>query len=57
MTTTMTSSSSITSVANPLIISGNLTELEGGGGGLLEETAENKSCLADVEVELLGLMP
>ncbi|CAN7070485.1 unnamed protein product, partial [Brassica oleracea var. botrytis] len=28
MTTTMTSSSSITSVANPLIISGNLTELD-----------------------------
>ncbi|KAH0901359.1 hypothetical protein HID58_040862 [Brassica napus] len=57
MTTAMTSSSSITSVANPLIISGNLIELEGGGGGLQEETAENKPCLADVEVELLGLMP
>ncbi|WZY72804.1 hypothetical protein YC2023_005044 [Brassica napus] len=50
----MTSSSPITSVANPLIISGNVTELEG-GGGLREETAENKSCLADVEVELLVL--
>ncbi|CAH8353583.1 unnamed protein product [Eruca vesicaria subsp. sativa] len=38
ITTTMTSSSPI----------------EGGGGGLREETAENKSCLADVEVKLLG---
>ncbi|KAF8107387.1 hypothetical protein N665_0122s0029 [Sinapis alba] len=54
MTTTMTSSSPITSVANPLISTGNVTELEGGGGGLREETAENKSCLADVEVKLLG---
>lgn len=57
MTTTTTSSSSpITAVANqtqPLIITGNVTELEG-GGGLQEETAENKSCLADVEVKLLG---
>jgi len=57
MTTTTTSSSSpITTVANqaqPLIITGNVTELEG-GGGLREETAENKSCLADVEVKLLG---
>ncbi|CAH8261637.1 unnamed protein product [Arabidopsis lyrata] len=57
MTTTTTSSSSpITAVANqtqPLIITGNVTELEG-GGGLREETAENKSCLADVEVKLLG---
>ncbi|XP_033144212.1 transcription factor FAMA isoform X4 [Brassica rapa] len=26
----------------------------GGGGGIREETAENKSCLADVEVKLLG---
>ncbi|WZZ17414.1 hypothetical protein YC2023_086817 [Brassica napus] len=25
----------------------------GGGGGLREETAENESCLADVEVKLL----
>ncbi|RZS25432.1 hypothetical protein BHM03_00058640, partial [Ensete ventricosum] len=25
-----------------------------GGGGLLEETAESKSCLADIEVRLLG---
>ncbi|ESQ37258.1 hypothetical protein EUTSA_v10002990mg [Eutrema salsugineum] len=31
----------------------NVTELEG-GGGRREETAENKSCLADVEVKLLG---
>uniref|UniRef100_A0A0D3BT16 Uncharacterized protein n=1 Tax=Brassica oleracea var. oleracea TaxID=109376 RepID=A0A0D3BT16_BRAOL len=31
----------------------NVTVLEGGGGGLREETAENKLCLADVEVELL----
>ncbi|KAH0891875.1 hypothetical protein HID58_054304 [Brassica napus] len=54
MTTTMTSSSPITSVANPLISTGNVTELEGGGGGIREETAENKSCLADVEVKLLG---
>lgn len=55
MTTTTTSSSSpINSVANPLIITGNVTELEGGGGGIREETAENKSCLADVEVKLLG---
>ncbi|KAL0846480.1 hypothetical protein Bca101_019726 [Brassica carinata] len=29
----------------------------GGGEGLREETRENKSCLADVEVELLSLMP
>ncbi|KAJ4872329.1 Transcription factor FAMA [Raphanus sativus] len=54
MTTTMTSSSPITSVVNPLTSTGNVTELEGGGGGLQEETAENKSCLADVEVKLLG---
>ncbi|KAG2330560.1 hypothetical protein Bca52824_001740 [Brassica carinata] len=55
--TTMTSSSPITSVANLLNINGNVTELEGGGEGLREETRENKSCLADVEVELLSLMP
>ncbi|ESQ37244.1 hypothetical protein EUTSA_v10002558mg [Eutrema salsugineum] len=54
MNTTTTSSSPITSVANPLIITGSVTELEGGGGGLREETAEKKSCLADVEVKLLG---
>ncbi|CAA7045671.1 unnamed protein product [Microthlaspi erraticum] len=55
MTTTTTSSSSpITSVTNPLIITGNVTDLESGGGGFREETAENKSCLADVEVKLLG---
>ncbi|KAJ4887253.1 Transcription factor FAMA [Raphanus sativus] len=53
MTTTTTTSSPITSVNNPLIITGNVTESEG-GGGLQEETAENKSCLADVEVKLLG---
>ncbi|XP_010513159.1 PREDICTED: transcription factor FAMA [Camelina sativa] len=57
MTTTTTSSSSpVTAVANqaqPLIINGHVTEIEG-GGGLREETAENKSCLADVEVKLLG---
>ncbi|KAG7583115.1 hypothetical protein ISN44_As08g026490 [Arabidopsis suecica] len=39
--------------SQPLIITGNVTKLEG-GGGLREETAENKSCLADVEVKLLG---
>ncbi|CAN8258305.1 unnamed protein product [Cochlearia groenlandica] len=50
---TTTTSSPITSVTNPLIITGNVTELEG-EGGLREETAENKSCLADVEVKLLG---
>ncbi|KAL0699448.1 hypothetical protein Bca4012_055570 [Brassica carinata] len=54
MTTTIASSSPITSVANPLISTGNVTELEGGGGGLREEAAEKKSCLADVEVKLLG---
>uniref|UniRef100_A0A1J3DFJ7 Transcription factor FAMA n=1 Tax=Noccaea caerulescens TaxID=107243 RepID=A0A1J3DFJ7_NOCCA len=55
MTTTTTSSSSpIASVTNPLIITGNVTDLESGGGGFREETAENKSCLADVEVKLLG---
>ncbi|KAL0742694.1 hypothetical protein Bca4012_084207 [Brassica carinata] len=53
MTTTMITSSPITSVANPLIITANVTELEG-GGGFQEETAEKKSCLADVEVKLLG---
>ncbi|CAH8361998.1 unnamed protein product [Eruca vesicaria subsp. sativa] len=53
MTTNMITSSPITSVANPLIITGNVTGLEG-GGGLREETAEKKSCLADVEVKLLG---
>ncbi|CAH8373703.1 unnamed protein product [Eruca vesicaria subsp. sativa] len=49
------SSSPVTRVANqtqPLIITKNVTELE--GGGLLEEMIENKSCLADVEVKLLG---
>ncbi|KAF8044955.1 hypothetical protein N665_5936s0001 [Sinapis alba] len=49
----MTTSAPITSVANPLIITGNVTELES-GGGFREETAEKKSCLADVEVKLLG---
>ncbi|CAH8373763.1 unnamed protein product [Eruca vesicaria subsp. sativa] len=53
MTTTTTTSSPIASVNNPLIITGNVTDLEG-GGGLREEIAENKSCLADVEVKLLG---
>ncbi|KAH0917714.1 hypothetical protein HID58_025374 [Brassica napus] len=52
MTTTVITSSAITS-SNPLIITGNVTELEG-GGGIQEETAEKKSCLADVEVKLLG---
>ncbi|CAN7077130.1 unnamed protein product [Brassica oleracea var. botrytis] len=52
MTTTMITSSPITST-NPLIITGNVTELEG-GGGIQEEKAEKKSCLADVEVKLLG---
>ncbi|KAH0943085.1 hypothetical protein HID58_002722 [Brassica napus] len=50
------SSCPVTRVANqtqPLIITKNITELEG-GGGLLEEMTENKSCLADVEVKLLG---
>ncbi|CAN6990507.1 hypothetical protein IGI04_002969 [Brassica rapa subsp. trilocularis] len=53
MTTTTTTSSPITSVNNPQIITGNVTDSEG-GGVLREETAENKSCLADVEVKLLG---
>ncbi|KAF8117668.1 hypothetical protein N665_0008s0024 [Sinapis alba] len=53
MTTTTTTTSPITSVNNPMFITGNVTESEG-GGGLREETAENKSCLADVEVKLLG---
>ena len=50
------SSCPVTRVANqtqPLIITKKITELEG-GGGLLEEMTENKSCLADVEVKLLG---
>ncbi|CAN0875493.1 Transcription factor FAMA [Linum grandiflorum] len=33
----------------------NLESGGGGGGVLVEEMAENKSCLADVEVKLLGL--
>ncbi|KAF8083952.1 hypothetical protein N665_0742s0003 [Sinapis alba] len=49
----MTTSAPTTSVADPLIITGNVTELES-GGGFREETAERKSCLADVEVKLLG---
>ncbi|CAA7042464.1 unnamed protein product [Microthlaspi erraticum] len=47
------SSSPITAVTQPLTITGNVTELEV-GGGLWEETAENKSCFADVEVKLRG---
>ncbi|CAH2052862.1 unnamed protein product [Thlaspi arvense] len=50
------SSSPLKVVANqtqPLIITENVTELKG-GGWLVEETTENKSCLADVEVKLLG---
>lgn len=35
------------------IIIKNIIELEG-GGGLLEEMMENKLCLVDVEVKLLG---
>ncbi|KAJ0235366.1 Transcription factor FAMA [Hirschfeldia incana] len=54
MTTTMITYPPITSVANPSIITGNVTELED-GEGLREETAEKKSGLADVEVKLLGL--
>ncbi|XP_010527480.1 PREDICTED: transcription factor FAMA-like [Tarenaya hassleriana] len=56
----MTSSSSPATVAAAaaqqqpaMIFAGNVSELES-GGGLREETAENKSCLADVEVKLLG---
>ena len=30
-----------------------MSRIGGGGGGLREETAENESCLADVEVKLL----
>ncbi|KAJ0254715.1 Myc-type [Hirschfeldia incana] len=37
----------------PVVITKTVTEIEG-GGRLLEEITENKSCLADVEVKLLG---
>ncbi|KAL0718859.1 hypothetical protein Bca4012_068182 [Brassica carinata] len=50
------SSSPVTRVANqtqPLSITKTVTEIEG-GGRLLEEMTENNSCLADVEVKLLG---